>query len=308
VWKSEDITTHYELEDVKVTKSEGGSSATVCTEEDENIKLKIYVSTDRKMRECALLTDFLMQLIAALELEPTQYPDLHLLLQVPLTSLRTLMIRKGFTGGDAVDDDEDMQSHNVPRRNDDEDEAREVSSSPVRAAYTEHVAVQSTSASASSEAAHRALQPSVLPMRSSRPTTPESRSHGSLAVPLGASPDREPVTPQSAIAGPYSVNNRDRNRDRLRGFARNMDRAPVPQRERSNSQLRDPDSAFDMSALSRTLDTVELVPVPDPVQVNYTPPRRAGPIPNRSEEQRARDFEVGFLGEQFVSFANYLRC
>jgi hypothetical protein len=290
-----------------VTKSEGGSSATVCTE-DEDVKLKIYVSTDRHVRECALLTDFPMQLMAALKLEPTQYPDLHLLLQVPLISLKTLMIKKGFTSGDAVDDDEDMQSHSILRHNDDQDETREVSSSPVRATSTEHVAVYSTSASASSGAAHRALQPSVRSRSSSRSTTPESRSHDSLGVPLGTSPDREPVTPQPATAGPYSANNRDRNRDRLRGFARHVDRTPVPQRVRSHSQLRDPDGAFDMSALSRTLDIVEHAPVPDPVQVNYTAPQRAGPIPNRSEEQRARDFEVGFLGEQFVSFANYLHC
>jgi hypothetical protein len=306
VWRSADIRTNYELEDVTVEKSEGGSSATVCTEEDGDIELKIFVSMDRQMRECALLTDFPMQLVAALELEPTHYPDLHLILQVPLDSIKTLMIKRGFIGGGAADGNQDVPSHSTLRHIENQDEARENSRDLVRTSSAEHVAVHSTSASASSEAARRALQPSVRSRPSSRPTTPESRSHDSLIEPVDASPDREPVTPQPAIAGPFSAHNRDRNRDLLRGFMRNAGRTPGSQRTRNNSEAREPDSAFDMSILSRTLEAVQLVPVTESVQVNHGSPRRAGPIPNRNEEQRARDFEVGFLGEQFVSFHGYI--
>jgi hypothetical protein len=284
----------------------------VCTEGDENIKLKIYISTDIQMRECALLTDFPTQLVAALELKPAHFPDLHLLLQVPLASLKTLMIRKGFASGDHVDDcehnlvavlnNQDMQSHSVLLHDDNQDEMREMSTGLVRADSAEHVVVHSTSASASSQAEHTALQPSVSSRLSFRPATPESRPHEPLNVSFDVSPRGRPVTSRPTIAGPYSAHNRDRNRVQLRAFARNVDPAPVSQLSRFNNQSRNTDSAFDMSALSRTLETAELSPVPDSVQVNSSSRQRTGPIPNRNDEQRARDFEVGFLGEQFVSF------
>jgi hypothetical protein len=225
VWTSADIRTHYTLEDTRVTRIEGSSSATVCAEENENFKLKIYVSTDRQLRECALLTDFPMQLVAALELEPAHFPDLHLLLQVPLISLRTLMIRKGFTSGDDVDDSEqnlvavlnkqNMLGRNLLRHDDNQDEVRGLSTSLVRANSAEHVVVHSRSAPASSEAAHTALQLSVSSRLSSTTTTPESRPHEPLDVTFNGSPQRRPVTPRYTIAGTYSAHNRDRNRDRL---------------------------------------------------------------------------------------------
>jgi hypothetical protein len=313
---SADIRTHYKLEGMTVTKSEGGSSATVCTEEDEDGRLNIYVSMDRQTRECALLTDFPMQLVAALELKPAHFPDLHLFLQVPLNSLRTLMIRKGFTGGDDVDhceqnlvavlNNQDMQSHSELGDDDNQDEVRELATSLVDADSTEHVVIYSTSASASSEAAHTALQPSVRSRPSIRPTALEPRPNEPSNMPSDVSPHRRPVTPRPTILGPYSAQNRDRNRDQLRGFARNMDRTPVPRLSRSNRQSRNPDSAFDLSALSQALETTGLAPVPESVQVDSSSRQRAGPIPNRNDEQRARDFEVGFLGEQFVSFSHNL--
>jgi hypothetical protein len=228
------------------------------------------------------------------------------------------MIRKGFTGGGDVDDSEhnlvavlnkqDMQSHNLLGHDDNQDEVREMSTRMVRADSAEHVVVHSTSAQASSEAAHTALQPSVSPRLSFRTTTPESRPHEHLDVPFNGSPQRRSVTPRSTIPGTYSAHNRDRNRDRLRGFARNVDPRPVLQFSRFSSQARNTESAFDMSTLDRALETAEVAPVPNPVQVNSSSLQRAGPIPNRNDEQRARDFEVGFLGEQFVSFPNNMHC
>jgi hypothetical protein len=294
VWTSADIRTHYVLGNVMVTKSEGGSSATVCTDEDEDedekVKLKIYVSTDEQMREHALLTDFPTQLLAALKLEPTKFPDLTLLLHVPLTSLRILMIKKGFTSGNNVDDNQVMP-RSVLSHDDDQDEMRERATSLLRADSAEHVVVQSTSISARSETTLTALQPNVRSGPSVRPTTPESRAGGYLNVP---------------IAGPYSADNRDRNMAQLRRFARHVGRTSISPLSRSNSQSRNSDSVFQMSALSRALNTAELAPIPDSVQVNSSSPRRGGPDPNRNDEQKKRDFEVGFLGELFVSFLNNL--
>jgi hypothetical protein len=58
---------------------------------------------------------------------------------------------------------------------------------------------------------------------------------------------------------------------------------------------------YDMSTLGEALDADEPAPVSTSVQVNVSPRRRANPIKNRNEEEVARDFEVGFLGEQFVT-------
>lgn len=109
VWISADIKTHYTLEGTTVTKSEGGSSVKVSPGEDETAKLEIFVSANKHTRDCALITDFPEQLVATLELEPADLPDLLPLLRVSLASLKALLIKKGITGGDAVDDNEDSQ-------------------------------------------------------------------------------------------------------------------------------------------------------------------------------------------------------
>jgi hypothetical protein len=61
-----------------------------------------------------------------------------------------------------------------------------------------------------------------------------------------------------------------------------------------------------MRTLRETLEAAEPAPVLTPIQVDPSPRRRAGPILNRNEEEMARDFEVGFLGEQFVSHLDSL--
>jgi len=88
--------------------------------------------------------------------------------------------------------------------------------------------------------------------------------------------------------------------ERLRGFARNADIT-------SNSPRVSSGSIFDMSALSETLEAAEPAPVSTPVQVNPSMRRRSGPVTNRNEQEKARDFEVGFLGEQFVSLTCYIQ-
>jgi len=95
------------LGDTTVTRNEGGSSVKVSLGEDDTDKLEIFVSANKQMRDCALIVDLPEQLVAALKLEPANLPDLPSLLSVPLASLKALLIKKGITGGDAADDNEE---------------------------------------------------------------------------------------------------------------------------------------------------------------------------------------------------------
>ncbi|KAF1960437.1 putative heterokaryon incompatibility protein [Byssothecium circinans] len=310
VWISADIKTHYTLQGTTVTKSEGGSSVKVSTGEDKTAKLEIYVSANRHTRACALITDFPKQLVSALKLEPADLPDLHPLLQVPLASLKALLIRKGITGGDAADDyKETLVANSVNKDSriqsdgsyyDNGDDASTTSASSVRSDSAGSAILTSTRASARSEAANTTLRPHVHHRPSSRPTTPEPRAQVYLNVPSYESPRERPVTPRPTAAGLYSPDNRNRNRERLQGFARNADPASSSRLGRSSRQSGGGGGMFDMSTLRETLEAAEPAPISTPVQVNPSPRRRAGPIPNRNEEEMARDFEVGFLGEQFV--------
>ncbi|KAF2276420.1 uncharacterized protein EI97DRAFT_458354 [Westerdykella ornata] len=310
VWMSADIKTHYTLEGTTVTKSEGGSSVKVSTGEDESDKLEIYVSANRHTRDCALITDFPGQLVAALELEPADLLDLHPLLQVPLASLKALLVRKGITGGDAADDceetlvadsvNEDSQSRSEGGYDDNGDDASTTSASSVRSYSAGSAILESTRASAKSKAANTTLRPYLDHRPSSRPTTPEPRSQDHLNGPSDESPRERPVTPRPTAAGLYSTDNRNRNRERLQGFARNANTASSSRLGRSSGQSGGGGGAFDMSTLRETLEAAEPASLSAPVQVNPSPRRRAGPILSRTEEEMARDFEVGFLGEQFV--------
>ena len=314
---SADIKTHYTLEGTTVKKGEGGSSVKVSTGEDKTAKLEICVSANTHTRDCALITDFPEQLVAALELEPADLPDLYPLLQVPLASLKALLIRKGITGGDAADDyeetladsvNENSQSQSDGSSDDNGDDASTTSASSVRSDSEGSAVVESTRASARSEAANTTLRPHVDRRPSSRPTTPEPRSQDRLNVPSDESPSERPVTPRPTAAGLYSTDNRNRNRERLQSFARNADPASSSRPVRSSGQSGGGGGAFDMSTLRETLEAAQSAPVSTPVQVDPSPRRRARPILNRNEEEMARDFEVGFLGEQFVSPSDSLAC
>jgi hypothetical protein len=311
---SADIKTHYTLEGTTVTKSEGGSSVKVSTGEDKTAKLEICISANMHTRDCALVTDFPEQLVVALELEPADLPYLHPLLQVPLASLKALLIRKGITGRDAADDYEetlvadsvnkDSKSKSDGCSNDDDDDSDDASTTSARSVRSDSAGsaiVESTCASARSKAANTTLRPHVDHRPSSRPNTPEPRSQDHLNVPSDESPRERPVTPRPTAAGLYSTDNRHRNRERVQAFARNADPASSSRPRRSSGQSGRGGGAFDMSTLRETLEAAEPAPVLTPIQVDPSPRRRAGPILNRNEEEMARDFEVGFLGEQFVS-------
>jgi hypothetical protein len=313
---SADIKTHYTLESTTVTKSEGGSSVQVSTGEDKTAKLEIYISANRHTRDCALVTDFPKQLVVALELEPADLPHLHPLLQVSLASLKALLIRKGITGRDAADDYEealvadsvnkDSHSQSDGSSDDDSDDASTMSASSVRSDSAGSAIVASTCASARSKAANTTLRPHVDHRPSSRPNTPVPRSQDHPNVPSDESPRERPVTPRPTAAGLYSTDNRNRNRERVQDFARNADTAYSSRPRRSSGQSGGGDGAFDMSTLRETVEAAEPAPVSTPIQADPSPRRRAGPILNRNKQEMARDFEVGFLGEQFVSHIDSL--
>lgn len=327
VWRSSDIKTHYTLEDTIVTKSEGGSSAIVSTGENKTEKLDIYVSANSHRRDIALITDFPEQLVAALKLEPTDLSDVldlsHLspLLQIPITLLKAFMIKRGIIGGDVADDSEDtlvadsanddphIQNDGSSDENDDDDDDDDTSTASASSDHSniiDSVVVESSLASARPMATSTTVRSHVDNRPSLGPTTPEPQSQDFSNVPSDNSPSEQQVIPSLSIGGLYSENNRNRNRERLQSFARNADPISSFGLGRSRSQYGGGGSGgvFDMNALRETLETPEVARVLNPVQVDPSPRRRGGPIPNRNAEEMARDFEVGFLGEQFVSSSN----
>ncbi|OKL55903.1 hypothetical protein UA08_08808 [Talaromyces atroroseus] len=303
VWISADIETHYTLNGTIVTKSEGGSSVKVSHEEDETTKLEIFVSANKQARDCALITDFPEQLVEALDLEPANLPDILSLLQVPIASLKALLIKKGITGGDTADDSEeisvadpvniDSQSHSDSSDDDSSDEASTTSASDVHSNSEGSDILQYTRASAGSAAANTTLRPQVRREPNSRPTTPELQSQYYQNVPVN---DR-PITPRPTAAGLYSTDNRNRNVARMQSFARNAGPASRSRLGTSSGRSDGDGGAFNMSTLREALEAAEPTA---PAQVIYSPRRRSRQIINRSEEEMARDSEVGFLGEQFV--------
>lgn len=289
--------------------SEGGSSVKVSFGEDEAAKLEIFVSTNKHARDCALVTDFPEQLLDALGLRLSDLTDVFTLLRVPLASLKALLIKKGIVGGDTADDSEetlvaDSVNEDSQSRGDgsydSSDDASTMSPSSLHSDSEESDIVQYTRASARSEAAHT-MRPHVHRQPSFRPTTPQPQSPYHLDSTSGESPRDRPVPPSPTAVGLYSIDNRNRNREQIQRFARNMAFASSSRLGRSSRQSGGSGGAFDMNPLMESLDATEPAYVSTPVQVNSSRRQRAGPIINRNEEQMARDFEVGFLGEQFVS-------
>jgi hypothetical protein len=317
VQTSADIKTHYTLGATTVTKSEGGSSVKVSTEEGGTEKLEIHVSTNRDARACALVTDFPDQFIAALELEPADLPDIHSLLQVPHTSLKTLLIKKGITGEDSTDNYlepsvvdpliEDLQSQRGDSSDASGDDESRIIASSARPASVGSNNIGSTRSSVRPGTTETTLQPYVNPRSSSRPaaprsTTPEPQSQIRLnecAQISDESPRERPTTPRPTAAGIFSTENRSHNREQLQNFARNADHAMVSTSGGHGVGGSGGGDAFEMNTLRETLEASD--PISTPVQINRSPRRQGGLVPNRNEEQMARDFEVGFLGEQFVS-------
>ncbi|KAH7130730.1 putative heterokaryon incompatibility protein [Dendryphion nanum] len=313
VWMSADIETHYTLGEITKTKRKGGSAVIVSTGEDEITKLEIYVSSDSHTRDCALVTDFPEQLINALELEPAGLPDIYPLLQVPLTARKALLVRKGITDGDAKDDSEDdwatdsasedsqsdidgsdddidSSDNNIDSSDDDIDEGDTTHPNAARL-----VLVESVGASARSETANTTQRLHVEQRSSFRPRNQPN-------VSLEEIPLEQSATPHLSTTGLYSTNNRNRNRERIYGFARTMYPVFGSRDRRSSLQSSSDNHTFNMSTLREALQAAESasILVTDQIHSNPRPRLRRRPLVNRSEEELARDFEVGFLGEQLV--------
>ncbi|EFZ02032.1 hypothetical protein MAA_01614 [Metarhizium robertsii ARSEF 23] len=317
VWMSEDIETHYTLEDTTVTKSGGGSGVKVSIGVGKTPKLDIYVSTNKHVRSCALITDVPKQLVEALKLELADLSDLHAILQVPPASLEALLIKRGITGGDASDDDkdtlvaqlinEDWQIQSDDSSGNNTEDASTTSASSVRPDSARSAVIEYTSASAASRATHTTQRSNVHHRSSFRPTTPRPDSQDPLHEPAHESPTERPVTSRRTAAGLYNIYNRRRNMERLQSFAQNAN--PTSHRpERSNRQSGSSGGAFNLSMLRETLEAAGPAPVSMLVPVDPYRRRRTVLIPNRNDEEMARDFEVGFLGEQFVSALGAVIC
>ncbi|KAK8912646.1 hypothetical protein VCV18_012325 [Metarhizium anisopliae] len=216
VWMSQDISTLHTLEGTTVTQSDGGCSVEVSRRGDKTPRLVIYVSANEVVRSCALITDFPQQVVEALALKPNNLPHLQAILQVQRGSLKTLLIKRGISGGNAADEYEDWQ-------------------------------IQSNGSSG---------------VNGEHAWTTSAHGNGSGCA-------------RSAAMEPTRVSATSRTEDRT-------------QRSSVHHQL-------------------EFRPAPKPQsQIHPHRPadggrRRAGLIPTRNEDEVDRDFNIGFLGEKFVS-------
>ncbi|PVH94635.1 putative heterokaryon incompatibility protein [Periconia macrospinosa] len=250
VWLSANIKTHYKLANTTVTRSEGGSTVKVRDEQ-----LEVYVSTNRHVRNVALITDFPGQLVAALELKSADISDIQTLLQVPLDSLPALLIKRGITADNAFDDHPE-------------------------------IVVVGSSANISSHTSDTTLQPDVEAisdggLHEPRLTTPELLEQDRSSAHIEESPRDGPVTPRPTVA------------ERLQAFFQDAGRDPISRESRHSTNS---GGIFNMGTMRETLDHASVTP-----QTNNTLRSKSGPIPNRNEDELARDFEVGFLGEQFLT-------
>ncbi|KUL87498.1 hypothetical protein ZTR_04598 [Talaromyces verruculosus] len=306
VWISADIKTHYTLGGTTVTRTEGGSSVKVSLGEDDTAKLEIFFSANKQSRDCALIVDFPEQLVAALKLEPANLPDLSSLLSVPLASLKALLIKKGITGGVAADDNEELlvtdpvneesRSQSGDSSDDSGDKSWMTFRSGVRSDFESSTIVQYVRASARSEAANTTSQPYMH----RRTSTPQVHLQHHVNVSSDESSRDPSLTPRPPAAGLYSAINRNRNRTRIESFAQNADPASSSRREGFIFQFGGGGGMYDMTTMWDALDANVSAPMSAPIQVNVSPRKRANLIKNRNKEEVERDFEVGFLGEQFV--------
>ena len=334
VWISPNIETHYHLlasgsssRICTVTRAEGGSCVRINNiGEGREPSLDIYLSSDTSKRDCALVTDFPNQLIEALQIRPHDaVAELYQYLEVPFQSLDALLVRKGIVGevpsssanlgtpgsDEAGADESSYLEH--------QSQSREVilpSASPERRPSATPLAAPmgqllTPLAAATGQAASSSRPPSnpdfvsrvsaiQSPFRnpfapSNLPTPPEG---------LDEAPPTEPVT----TAGLYSTSNRGRNIDRLRRLAQNSSTGHNVSINNTSNTTNTPNAAaFDMTELGSALEDAQASAAPS-ARVSISSARQPRPIlvPNRNQEERARDFEIGFLGEYYVS--DHIAC
>lgn len=335
VWISPKIETHYHLlasglssRICTVTRVEGGSCVRInIISEGRQPSLEIYLSSDPSKRDCALVTDFPNQLIEALQIRPFDaVAELHQYLEVPLESLDTLLVRKGIVGGvqssstnlgipESEEDGRDEPSYHAHQS-----QRREVvspSAFPERRSSATPLAAPMgqllTPLAAATGTGTPSSQPPSIPDFVSSVSTIESpfrnaSASSSLLTPTERRRDEaspmEPVTP----AGLYSPSNRGRNTDRLRLLAQHSSAGHnVSIHDASNTTNTSNAATFDMTEVGSALQDAE-ASVAHSALVSSQGARRPQQmlVPNRNQAERARDFEIGFLGEHYVS--NHAGC
>jgi hypothetical protein len=271
--------------------------------------LEIFLSSDKSKRECALLTDFPNQLVDALKIEPVDITtDLHQFLEVPLASLNVLLVNKGIVGGfpsppnDAETPAVDEIRGNERTHFEEQLQNHESVSSLATAPFETTIMESPTSSAATVEAAIPSLQQlSSTHAFNFRASVPQNSFRSPFGPNGQLTPSEEPVEAQSVEAvvtiGTYSTTNRSRNTDRIRHFALDPHTVSSSQTQNLRRTLSTHDAVFDLTELSLALQEVQ----PAQVHVQRATLRRTRLIPDRNPDERARDFEVGFLGEHFVS-------
>lgn len=283
--------------------------------------LEIYLSSDKSKRDCALVTDFPKQLLEALQIRHSDATsELHQYLEVPLESLNILLVRKGIIGevpsSSAASEtaESDETSEDEPTHHEDQLQSRQAVAplaSPERRSSVTLLAAPATEFSRPSAAATRQAVPS-----SQSPSNPDFVSRVSAIE----SPFRNPFAPSSSptppegpeelppaelvtSAGIYNTSNRSRNTDRLRQFARHSSSGPDTSRNGTSNTASTPNaSVFNMTELGSALgDAQASVSLSALVYAQSARRPQARLVLYRNQRERARDFEIGFLGEHYVS-------
>ncbi|KAF2104912.1 hypothetical protein NA57DRAFT_51704 [Rhizodiscina lignyota] len=323
---------------VEATKDEGGSSVRVSETARSQWSLEIYLSSNRNRRNCAMVTDFPRQLAIALGISLINIDnELHHFLDVPVESLEELLIKKGAVGGpsSASNQAEISEAREAARETEGLQQTENAlftpsslgPDTPLTDSRAESEATLATRAPSGS----LAPQPAPFPreLLSDQPVQLGGQLSSGEITYAQPTPDNQARGP-SVRAGIYHFGNRSQNRDRLEHFAQAADvatnaRAYVATQPtngshdgRSNARQ----DAFDVTDLRAALEdqpfrahnttsnvtgvngardgSPTIVAPRASVVTQETPVRRLRWVPDRNSDERARDFEVGFLGEQFV--------
>jgi hypothetical protein len=310
---SPNIKSHYtisagrSIEQRTVTKTEGGSSVQVFTTTDGNQpSLEIYLSTDMAKRQCAVVTTLASQLVEALEIHTVDIAsEVSQLLLVPVSALDQVLMEHGIVGETISQSQIRNEAIEVNQFDEGLDPEVENSNSSIHS-QLDSMSVAQASESDSTDSSEDVVEMLTARLRGNqnhyvsapRSSTPPVQVRApleghtvrdSLEMPLARS-----ATETATTARTYNANNRGQNIDRLRNFARNTETVFNPQAQRTRRRPSVPDGVFDLEDLEVALDETELVPSPVAPTINRM-------IHNRTSEQWERDFEVGFLGEYFVS-------
>lgn len=303
-----------------VTKNEGGSSVQINTSSAcSQPTLKIYFSRDQRKRECALVTDFPEQLVEALEIRPVDVAaEISQLLQVHLDALNSLLVRKGIISGTKShsSSEEAPISHKTDENgqaqvlDDLADEKRPASSTNSQhSSDAAEPGTAETESSISPIAETEEVLSSFRPVRNRASMSRPSTSLGHARTPLeshggrSSSKETQEAFFEEPRVGTYNALNRSHNIHKLIDFARNAGvvfnaRAQTTRRTSSAGE-----DAFDLSELDSALQEAELSQtLHETINVRLNEGPLGGGIPDSSQEYRARDSEVGFLGEFFVSY------